>query len=400
MLTRRTALSLTAAPLLANATQGPAANTGRSFPIRPDYLKEAASIPEFWLSTVDDVSGFLQGRVSKGKVETIGKSAGGRNLYAVSYGTPRQGRGSSTFSGSLGYGDVRAYLGPDWRRTVYFVMSGVHGGEFEGIVGSVNLLSVLETGKDLRGKEWPRLSEAASKLGRIVVLPLMNPDGRARIPLRMLADYGPDFTVAEYMNTGGKLDGTLIGWPRCKQNIPLDFSTVQFPGGYPNDAGVNLAHDDFIGHPQPETRAIFEITARERPDFMLNMHTGARFFKLLRPHSEPVLSAPFDAYYRRLLTRLTNEGLQASRDVAKEANPSKLGAFAANLNTVLNMHCGVLILTTESPSHSSPIAKSVTGEFRHTPDILLDEQLTAHEEAMWFLLETGGRIAWTTRGGE
>jgi hypothetical protein len=30
-------------------------------------------------------------------------------------------------------------------------MACVHGGEFEGIVGVVNLLSVLETGKDLRG---------------------------------------------------------------------------------------------------------------------------------------------------------------------------------------------------------------------------------------------------------
>lgn len=398
MLTRRTALTLTAAPLLAaGAPQRPAPGAPKGLGIRPDYLKEAPDIPKFWLSTVEDVSGFVRGRISKGKVETIGRSAGGRDLFAVSYGTPRQGRGTTTFSGSLGYGDVRAYLGPDWQRKVYFVMAGAHGGEFEGIVGSVNLISVLETGRDLRGKEWPRLSEVASKLGRIVVLPLMNPDGRARVPLRMLADYGSDFTVGEYMNTGGRPDGTLIGWPECKLHIPLDFSSVQFPGGYPNDAGVNIMHDDFMGNPQPETRALFEITERERPDLMLDMHTGATFFKLLRPYCEPSLSEAFDGYYRRLLTRLTNLGWQATRDVAKEASSGRLRTFAANLDTVLNMHCGVLCITPESPSHSAPIAKSATGDFRHTPDILLDEQLIAHEEAMGFLLETGGRIAWTAR---
>ncbi len=37
----------------------------------------------------------------------------------------------------------------------------VHGGEFEGIVGAVNLLAVLETGKDLRGRDWPEIAGAA-----------------------------------------------------------------------------------------------------------------------------------------------------------------------------------------------------------------------------------------------
>ena len=32
-----------------------------------------------------------------------------------------------------------------------------HGGEIEGIVGLVNLIAVLETGADLRGKAWPEI---------------------------------------------------------------------------------------------------------------------------------------------------------------------------------------------------------------------------------------------------
>ena len=52
---------------------------------------------------------------------------------------------------------------------------------------------------------------------------------------------------------------------------------TQFPGGYPNDAGVNIQHDDFFGARQPETQAQFDLVARERPDLTMNMHTGASF---------------------------------------------------------------------------------------------------------------------------
>src|ERR1044071_2812538 len=94
--------------------------TGRSVPGNPKfpamaekYLKEAENIPAFWLSDVDGVHRYLQEKVKKGKVETIGQSVSGRPILAVTYGQPRQGNGTSTFSGSLGFFDVRAYLGPD-----------------------------------------------------------------------------------------------------------------------------------------------------------------------------------------------------------------------------------------------------------------------------------------------
>ena len=133
-------------------------------------------------------------------------------------------------------------------------MASVHGGEFEGIVGIVNLIAVLETGADLRGRAWPGITAAASALDRIILIPILNADGRSRVPLRMGVHRGTDHTVAEYFNTGGHPDGSLIGWPDCKEFIPLDFAGTQFPGGYPNDAGVNVQHDDFFGRPQPETR--------------------------------------------------------------------------------------------------------------------------------------------------
>lgn len=363
-----------------------AANAAMQFPEIPkEYLVEPDSIPGFWVASVEEVSRFLDGRVKKGRVVQIGRTAGQRPIRAVFYGEGRGGKGTTTFSGSLGFGDRRAYLGPDHAKKVYLGLAGVHGGEFEGMMGVVNLISVLETGQDLRGRAWPGITKSAAAVDRIILIPMLNVDGRARIPLRMIRHRGTDHFVHEYLNTGAKPDGSLLGWPQVKEFIPLDFAKTQFPGGYPNDAGVNIQHDDFFGARQPETQALFDLLARERPNLTLNMHTGANFLHPLRPFVEPSSMALFEAYYRRLLTRLTRMGLQASNDPAGTADPSRERIMAYNLDTAINLHCGSLSMTVESPSHNFSRAKRNGQAFAYTPDDLLDAQLACHEEAFGWL---------------
>jgi len=359
------------------------------------YLQEREAIPSFWINTVDDVAEFLSKQIKKGKIEIIGHSAGGRPIRAVLYGKARQGKGTTTFSGSLGFRDVAAYRGPDHEKTVYWGMAAVHGFELEGIVGMVNLLSVLETGKDLRGKVWPEITEQAAKIDRLILIPMVNPDGRARVPLRMVVCREADHTVLEYLNTGGNPDGTITGWPQIKEFIPFDFSKPVFPGGYPNDAGVNFQHDDFLGKRQPETQSLLDLAERERPDVIINMHTGAVYMCLLRPFCEAVLSPFFDSLYTYVHRRLTMEGLQATKDVEKVDPQKAPSSEGFNLNTALNLHCGALSVTVESPSHGFT-RKLRSGEIlEHTPEMLLDAQLLCHQEAMRFLVETGGRSRWT-----
>ncbi|HPR13013.1 MAG TPA: M14 family zinc carboxypeptidase [Bacteroidales bacterium] len=365
------------------------------FEIPPGFLAERKDIPEFWISEVGEVNSFLKKTVKKGQLQVIGKSAGGRKLYAVFYGQQRQGKGTTTFSGSLGFGNVRAYRGPDHEKLVYMGMSGVHGGEFEGIVGTVNLISIFETGKDLRGKEWPDITEAADALDRIVLIPIVNPDGRDRIPLRMTIYRNTDGNVTEYLNTGGQPDGTLTGWPQVKEFIPADFNKPGFPGGYPNDAGVNIQHDDFFGNPQKETRALFNLTSLERPDLILNMHTGAIYMLMHRPFAETELTPVFDTLFTNVMTALTQNGLQDTKDPEVEANPKRVKQGQFNLDGALNMHCGALSVVVESPSHGFS-GKNRRGEAALlTPDMLLDSQLICHREAMRFISETGGRSRWT-----
>jgi hypothetical protein len=377
---------------------GQSPKTGKSvrysFQIPEDYLREPENIPSFWLSTVDEVTKFLKKNVHKGEVEVIGTSAGGRPINAVVYGKPRQGKGTTTFSGSLGFGDLRAYRGPDHEKTVYMGMASVHGGEFEGIVGMVNLISVIETGKDLRGKEWPGITEIAAQIDRLILIPIVNPDGRARIPLRMELYRDIDFTIAEYLNTGGKPDGTITGWPQIKEFIPMDFSRPGFPGGYPNDAGVNIQHDNFFGKRQPETQALFDLAEREKPDLIVNMHTGAVYMRMDRPLGEPALHPAFDTLFRYVHSELAVNGLQYSNDPNIEGDPGRASTGVYNLDGALNWHCGALSVVVESPSHGFSGTNETGAAVIEPPEMLLDAQLICHQQAMRFLAETGGRSVW------
>jgi hypothetical protein len=279
-------------------------------------------------------------------------------------------------------------------------MAAVHGGEFEGIVGMVNLINVMETGKDLRGKEWSAITAAASRLDRIILIPIMNMDGRARIPLRMEAYRDTDYTVPEFLNTGGRPDGTITGWPQVKEFIPADFKRPGFPGGYPNDAGVNFQHDDFFGHRQPETGALFDLTAREKPDLIINMHTGAVYMRMDRPMGEPALLPAFDTLFRYVHSELALNGLQYTRDPKFEGNPSRASTGVYNLDGALNLHCGALSVVVESPSHAFSGINEGGKPVIESPEMLLDGELICHQQAMKFLADTGGRSKWTPGRGK
>jgi len=365
-----------------------------SFQIPPDYLREASDIPSFWLSSYNEVNNFLNKAVHKGQIQVIGTSAGGRQIRAVLYGSPRQGKGTTTFSGSLGFGDVKVYRGPDHNKTVYMSIAAVHGGEFEGIVGMMNLISVIETGKDLRMKEWPGITEAISELDRLILIPIANPDGRERIPLRMELYRDTIYTVPEYLNTGGMPDGKITGWPQIKEFIPMDFSKPGFPGGYPNDAGVNIQHDNFLGKKQPETQALFDLSEREKPDLIINMHTGAVYMRMDRPLGEPALRPAFDTLFKYVHSELAVNGLQESNDPAIEGNPARATTGVYNIDGALNWHCGALSVVVESPSHAFSSNNTTHKAKIESPDNLLNAQLICHQQAMKFLAKTGGRSKW------
>ena len=67
---------------------------------------------------------------------------------------------------------------------VYFV-GPVHGHEVEGLTGLMNLIEVMETGRDLRGRDQPELRPSGEQC-RLLIVPSGNPDGTARFEPRSI----------------------------------------------------------------------------------------------------------------------------------------------------------------------------------------------------------------------
>ena len=98
--------------------------------------------------------------------------------------------------------------GSDYIPTV-FLAGCIHGGEFEGTVALMNLISLLETGVDLAGKSNDKILELANKL-HIVIMPMCNPDGRSRVPFDNFV--GHSFRDLRYYGQGTWKDGELCGF--------------------------------------------------------------------------------------------------------------------------------------------------------------------------------------------
>ncbi len=81
-----------------------------------------------------------------------------------------------------------------------------------------NLISLLETGVDLAGQPNQSLVDAAKKV-RLVIVPVANPDGRARVvPDAMVGLKEEEYTRWAF---GTWKDGRLCRWPGIKKIHPI-----------------------------------------------------------------------------------------------------------------------------------------------------------------------------------
>ena len=228
-------------------------------------------VPVYWRGNVKDVEDTVA-LVKHGKVTKLLPSAGGRNIYMVEYGKSNLPKSQATLSSALGARDIRCYADkthPDYIPTVMLV-GCMHGGEWEGTVAINNLIKMLETGTDYAGNTNEKLIELCSKV-HLVLIPISNPDGRARVPFDNFV--GKTFEDLRYYDQGTWLDGTLCGWPGCKQHHPIK-DHVEFLGGYFNDDGVNMMHDDFFINPSNEVRNVLTVARDNAPDITLLYHGG------------------------------------------------------------------------------------------------------------------------------
>ena len=234
-------------------------------------MKEIIEPPVYWHTSLGQVNEDI-GKIKKGKVHTLLPSAGQRPIYMVEYGEKSTDKSMATLSSACGAHDYRCYRDKTkdgYVPTVYLV-GCMHGGEFEGTAALMNLINLLETGVDLKGDKQDNLLNLAKKL-HLVLIPISNPDGRSHIPFNNFV--GHTFHDLRYYGQGTWKSGELCGWPGCKTIHPIK-DHCGYLGGYFNDDGVNIVHDDFFVNPSNETINIIKTARDFAPDFSIMLHGG------------------------------------------------------------------------------------------------------------------------------
>ncbi len=237
-------------------------------------------IPRFWVGNVADISAHFA-KLADGDVTVIATSPGGRPVHLIEYGQIEKLQSKANFNSAIGGRKPSAYMDKAERKKPVILLVGpVHGAEVEGLTGLVNFINVMETGKDLRGKNHAEL-RALGRQCRLLIIPDGNPDGIARFEPQSLC--GMTLNDLKFWGQGTWSDDTFCGWPQSKRQHPMVGDNTGFLGCYFNDKGVNPMHDEFFDAMGPEAPAILRVAREEGPDLAVSLHCHANDPALLRP---------------------------------------------------------------------------------------------------------------------
>lgn len=351
----------------------------------PEDVPAPTNLPPYWKSRLEDIEAEIS-TVRKGAVAVSAVSPGGLPVYTVSYGEQEGLHSQANYNSAVAAGNPAYYAlkTPD-TKAVSVVLGPVHGQEFENIVGTVNLIHVLETGADHRGKKWDDLRAKADRC-RLVIVPCGNPDGRRRSPYDSFV--GLPHPIMTKYGQGTRTDGTMWGWPGAKANHPMK-GDVDILGCYYNDDGINMMHDDFFGDMAQETRALIGLARAEAPDFVLSLHSNEDPPFVVLPAAVPLfIRRRAREFARRLKARLRSESLpNGPIHRLSDEDGKPLPRF--NLNSAIHYVCGATALTFEC-IHG--VVRSGDAEPPATHDQILDIQLCLFDEMLTYTLER--RIYW------
>lgn len=340
------------------------------------------SIPAFW---VGDVKGLAArwDNLKTGQSRVIAVSPGGRPVYLISYGEREPFAQDANFNSAVAGQQPAAYCDKKARRKPVVLLIGpVHGHEVEGLTGLVNLVQIIETGADLRGKEQPKIC-ALAKQCRLLIIPAGNPDGIARFEPRMLQDML--LSDLEFWGQGTWKDDTLCSWPSVKRVHPMVGSRVGFLGCYFNDAGVNLMHEEFFAPMSSEASAILRVAREEAPDWAASLHSHQYGPLLIRPTYVPLEVQMLVRHLaERYYGRLADQGW--SHELLFEVGPESGDPPPPfNLISALYHTSGAIPFTFECPHGLRGGPAGVV-----TPDQILDIELALYETIFEYAITLKG----------
>lgn len=323
-------------------------------------------IPPYWMGAYAELENFLR---DWGEVHTIALSPGGRPVHVITIGKqescPRRANYNSAWAARL----PAAFVDRENReKPVVMLVGPAHGHEVEGLTGLVNLLQIMKTGRDLRGKQQRELQELGAQC-RLVIVPVLNPDGLARFVPRSL--HNMTRIDMQFWGQGTWRDDSLCGWPGCKSQHPMVGSNVGFLGCYFNDIGVNPMHEEFFDCLSTEVPALLALARREAPDYILCLHSFALRPEILRPAFVPRrVQAEALAIAQKCYGEIGRLGLRHAAPFSLD-RPDEQDVF--NLVSALHHTSGACVLLFECP-HGLRDEDSYAADF----DDLLDIQLAVY----------------------
>ncbi len=230
-------------------------------------LKGALPRPDWWLVRPDEIIAQCE-NVKKGRKEIAAYTPGGFPVYVITYGPERPVEREINWPSATGSPRPELYTLPGPQ--CLMIIGGVHGEEPEGVMAVLNLMSLMETGKDLAGNPNPELVKLAENY-RLILMPCINMDGRAISPDCYVGGKFEDFADLVYTRLK---DGTQLRWPQLKEYYPMPMDQVERLGTYYNSEGYNIQLDAAPGNIcTEEAKAILRVAAREHIDLFVNLHS-------------------------------------------------------------------------------------------------------------------------------
>ena len=301
--------------------------------------------PDFYKTTLNELDEVFS-LVKKGTATILTNSAGGRKIPMVIYGEKQDFNRTANYNSACGAKDPIYYADKKNKKNTVFIVGGIHATEYEGVSSCMNLIKLIETGTDYLGNAY----DFAKNIDfRLIIIPIMNVDGRARTPVDTLMGLSREDTQA-YTLAKWK-DGRICHWPECKAYHPMKFDEMEHVGGYYNDNGINFMHDDFYGDMQPETKALLKLVSDEAPDFTLLLHSGGDMpSTMLQPSYVPMyINEKLYELSVRIKVSADSRGLRAGIDSIQDirfAYPT----HSLNLTSAIHHNCGGVATTYESES--------------------------------------------------
>jgi hypothetical protein len=306
---------------------------------KPIEIKGLECRPEFWKVRPAEIIELCQ-RVTRGRSEIIAKTPGGFPVYAVFYGEFSEGVPQTNWSAGSSSNTWRSYYQREGKEQTVLFCAGTHGAEAESVAAAVNLIQMLETGRDFRGKSEGQLMELIGRY-RLIIIPCLNMDGRSISPDHLRKTSYEDFRRA---SQGTWSDGSLVGWRGSKEYFPLPLAKVSYPGGYPNADGFNIMHDATPGHIRTaEARGFLRLVERWNVDLVLSGHSCEYSPSVLDPAA---INYPQSIERGRRCARAVNEALCAAK-LRDRVPADRKTANTFNLNTMAMLASGALALTLE-----------------------------------------------------